>query len=239
MSSGKVRIAKIPPVKLLLFDLDGTLLSTGGAGIRALDRAFLSLQRLVRASEGIDFAGRTDPLIIRDIFRSKLRREPRDKELQDICGHYLSALRTELDGADGYQVISGVAALLETLAARADAFLALGTGNLEEGARLKLERSGLNRYFPVGGFGSDAEERPEVLRHGVRRAAEKAGRPFQGRDVVVIGDTIHDVSAGKALGAVTVAVATGHASEKDLRAAGPDHVLPSFKDPSLLLSLLA
>ncbi len=226
-------------MKLLLFDLDGTLLSTGGAGLRALDRAFLSLQRLVRASDGISFAGRTDPLIIKDIFRIKLRREPRDKEVQDICGHYISALRTELDTSDGYEVLSGVAALLETLASRADAFLALGTGNLEEGARLKLEKAGFNRYFSVGGFGSDAEDRPEVLRHGVRRASEKAGRPFEGRDVVVIGDTPHDVSAGKALGAVTVAVATGHTSEQDLRATGSDHVIPSFRDPSLLLSLLS
>jgi phosphoglycolate phosphatase-like HAD superfamily hydrolase len=226
-------------MKLLLFDLDGTLVSTGGAGLRALDRAFLSLQRVVRASDGINFAGRTDPSIIRDIFRAKLNREPRDAEMRDIFTHYLSALKTELEVSDGYQVHTGVEPLLEALAIRAaDAFLALGTGNLEEGARLKLEPASLNKYFSVGGFGSDAEDRPEVLRHGVRRAAEKAGRPFEGRDVVVIGDTIHDVSAGKALGAVTVAVATGHASEGELRASGADVVLPSLRDFSPLLSLL-
>ena len=226
-------------MKLLLFDIDGTLVTTGGAGVRALDRAFLSLQRVPRASEGLSFAGRTDISIMRDIFKNKLRREPREKEVQDICRHYLSALRTELESAEGYHVLDGVAAVLELLAPRADFFLALGTGNLEEGARLKLERGGLNRYFSVGGFGSDAEDRPEVLRHGVRRAAEKAGRSFSGKDVVVIGDTVHDVTAGKAIGAVTVAVAAGHAAEADLRAAGPDHFLSSLGRPSALLDLLS
>jgi phosphoglycolate phosphatase-like HAD superfamily hydrolase len=227
-------------MKLLLFDLDGTLVTTGGAGVRALDRAFLSLQRVVRASDGMSFAGRTDPSIIKDIFKLKLRREPREKELQDIYGHYLSGLRGELEAsAESYKILDGVSEVLGLLAGRSDVFLALGTGNLEEGARIKLAPGDLNRYFSVGGFGSDADDRPEVLRHGVRRASDKAGRPFSGKDVVVIGDTVHDVTAGRAIGAVTVAVAAGHASEAELRGAGPDHFLPSLRDPSLFIDLLS
>jgi phosphoglycolate phosphatase len=226
-------------MKLLLFDLDGTLVTTGGAGLRALDRAFLSLARLPRATEGISFAGRTDPFIIKEIFRLKLRRAPHPKELQDIFAYYLAALEAELHSPDDYKVMEGVAPLLDLLAGRTDVFLALGTGNLEGGARLKLEPAGLNKYFPVGGFGSDAEDRPEVLKAGVLRSSSRAGRPFAGADVVVIGDTIHDVSAGKAIGAVTVAVSNGHASPEELRAAGPDLLLSSLRDPSSFLSLLS
>jgi len=225
-------------MKLILFDLDGTLVSTGGAGLRALDVAFLSLQRLARASEGIPFAGRVDPVIIKDIFQTKLRRTPSENELRSLMDHYLTALAMELASADNYRILDGVEALLTVLAARPDVVLALGTGNLEAGARLKLERSGLNSYFAIGGFGSDAEDRAEVLRIGVRRAEEKAGHPFAPRDVFVVGDTPYDVAAGRALGAVTVAVGSGHASENELRAAGPDHFFPSLKEKDAFLSLL-
>jgi phosphoglycolate phosphatase-like HAD superfamily hydrolase len=226
-------------MKLILFDLDGTLVSTGGAGLRALDVAFLSLQRLARASEGISFAGRVDPAIIKDIFQTKLRRTPSENELRSLADHYLTALAMELASADHYRILDGVEALLAALAARPDVFLALGTGNLERGARLKLERSGLNSYFVIGGFGSDAEDRAEVLRIGVRRAEEKAGRPFAPRDVFVVGDTPYDVAAGRALGAVTVAVGSGHAAREELLAAGPDHFLPSLKEKDAFLGLLA
>jgi phosphoglycolate phosphatase len=225
-------------VELILFDLDGTLVSTGGAGLRALDRAFLSLQRLARASEGVPFAGRVDPVIIKDIFQKKLRRVPSEKETRDVVDHYLTALGLELDSADNYRVLDGVEPLLAALAARPDVVLALGTGNLEAGARLKLERSGLNPYFAVGGFGSDAEDRAEVLRTGVRRAEEKTGLRFAPRDVFVVGDTPHDVAAGRALGAVAVAVASGHATREELLASGPDHFFLSLADKDAFLGLL-
>lgn len=226
-------------VKLFLFDLDGTLVTTGGAGVRALDRAFLSLLRVPRASEGADFAGRTDPTIFKEIFRRRLNREPHPVEFSNLVEHYLSALESELLEAPGYKLMDGIAEVLEVLARRdRHAFLALGTGNFERGARLKLTPGDLNKYFSTGGYGSDAEDRPEVLRRGVQRAAEKAGRPFAGNEVVVIGDTIHDVSAGKAIGAITVAVADGSTSPEALKASGPDIFVPSLRDPSILLNLL-
>jgi phosphoglycolate phosphatase-like HAD superfamily hydrolase len=128
--------------------------------------------------------------------------------------------------------------LLTGLRPRSDVTLALGTGNLERGARIKLEPSGLNEFFPFGGFGSDAEARAEVLGAGVRRAEERIGAPLLRKNVWVIGDTILDVQAGKAIGAMTVAVACGHGSRDDLRAAGPDIYLDDFTDARLFLQAL-
>lgn len=226
-------------MKLILFDLDGTLVTTGGAGVRALERAFLSLQRLPRACEGVVLSGRTDPAIIRGLFSDRLHREPTPKEFQDIVEHYLTALSVELDSAQGYKVKEGLVPLLDALVRRSDVFLALGTGNFEQGARLKLGPSGLNKYFQTGGFGSDHEVRAEVLRIGVRKSEEAAKVHFSPRDVFVVGDTVHDVAAGKAIGAVTVAMGTGHASEEELRKSLPDHYLPSFADGEAFLRLLA
>lgn len=226
-------------MKLLLFDLDGTLVTTGGAGLRALERAFLMLHRIPRAPEGIPFAGRTDPLIVRDIFRAKARRAPSPEEMEEVCRHYLWFLDDELaNRPDGYQVMEGAGELLELLSVREGLLMALGTGNLEKGARIKLERAGFNRYFPFGGFGSDAEDRADMLRAAVRRAEDRAGRRFRGRDVFVIGDTILDVRAGKAIGAVTVAVANGHGNAAELRVSGPDVYLESLAAPDAFLGLI-
>jgi phosphoglycolate phosphatase-like HAD superfamily hydrolase len=222
-------------MKLLLFDLDGTLVSTGGAGLRALDRAFHSLHGIARAMQGISPAGKTDPSIIREVFQTKLQRSPEKGEVRAVCESYLNCLSEEMARRNGYRVMKGVAALLENLARRSDVILALGTGNLEPGARIKLAPSGLNDYFPFGGFGSDAEERAEVLRAGVRRARERTGRSFAGEDVLVIGDTILDVRAGKAIGAFTVAVACGHGKSGELQAAGPDVFMRSFEETEALL----
>lgn len=224
--------------KLLLFDLDGTLVSTGGAGLKALDRAFEELHGLKRAMRGISPAGKTDPLIVREIFEKKLERRPLLEELSAVCGAYLEFLPEEIGRSQDYRVMEGIPPLLEKLKGREDVVLALGTGNLEKGARIKLEPSGLNKYFPFGGFGSDAEVRAEVLRAGVRRAEAQAGRPFLLKDVLVIGDTILDVQAGKAIGAVTVAVACGHGKCEDLYAAEPDIYMDDFQDAAPLLEAL-
>jgi phosphoglycolate phosphatase len=227
-------------LKLLLFDLDGTLVSTGGAGLRALDRAFEKLHRLPKAMKGVTPAGKTDPLIVREVFEKKLERRATDAEVAEACEAYLSFLAEEMRtaAAQGYRVIEGVRDLLEDLRGRPDLLLALGTGNLERGARIKLEPSGLNMYFPFGGFGSDAEVRADVLRAGHRRAEARAGRAIPPTDVYVIGDTILDVQAGKAIGAVTVAVACGHGKCDELKAAQPDIYLEDFRDARELLTVL-
>jgi phosphoglycolate phosphatase len=220
-------------MKLFLFDLDGTLVSTGGAGLRALDRAFVGLHSLERATNGISPAGKTDPFIVREIFETKLGRPPVDGEIDRVCEAYLDYLPGEIRDSRGYRVMDGVADFLDELRGKEETLVGLGTGNLERGARIKLERGGLNGYFLFGGFGSDAEERAEVLRAGVRRAEERAGKKIAPRDVFVIGDTILDIRAGKAIGAVTVAVGCGHGKERELCASEPDHFVPSFRHTAL------
>ena len=225
-------------MKLLLFDLDGTLVSTGGAGLRALDRAFAALFGLRGAMEGISPAGKTDPLIVREVFEKKRGTRPAAEDVRRVCESYLAFLSEEVPKSPGYRVMEGIRELLDRLWAEKGALLALGTGNLERGARIKLEPGGLNRYFNFGGFGSDAEARADMLRAGVRRAEERTGMVFPLRDVFVIGDTILDVKAGKEVGAVTVAVACGHGKRDDLRVAQPDVYMESFADPAPLWKAL-
>jgi phosphoglycolate phosphatase-like HAD superfamily hydrolase len=128
--------------------------------------------------------------------------------------------------------------LLEILFPRQDVLLALGTGNLERGARIKLEPGRLNDYFSFGGFGSDAEARVEVLRAAVTRAEERTGHLYRARDVFVIGDTVLDMKAGRAIGATTVAVASGHGEEGLLLASGPDIFMKSFLEAEGFLDSL-
>lgn len=227
------------PAHILLFDLDGTLILTGGAGVRALDRAFRDLYGLEDAGRGVAFRGRTDLSIIRDIVEGKLQRALEARDVERICDRYLGYLEEEVRQSPTYRVLPGVDRLLPLLAARADCLVGLGTGNLEAGARIKLARADLNRFFPFGGFGSDAENRVEVLRQAVARGE---ARPGPGRDgparVVVIGDTHLDVQSGRALGARTVAVATGGESAASLREAGPDLLLPDLSDAQAFLEML-
>jgi phosphoglycolate phosphatase-like HAD superfamily hydrolase len=228
------------PARILLFDLDGTLLLTGGAGVRALNRAFQDLYGLQEAGRGVPFAGRTDLGIIRDIVEWKLHRPLEEEDAAAICERYLHYLEGEVERSATYRVLPGVPALLTLLTSRPDCLVGLGTGNLEAGARIKLARADLNRYFTFGGFGSDAESRVEVLRCAVARG--EARRAQSGADgparVFVIGDTHLDVESGRALGARTVAVATGMESAEALERAGPDHLLADLTDPGTFLRIL-
>jgi phosphoglycolate phosphatase-like HAD superfamily hydrolase len=208
-------------VKLLLFDIDQTLVNTGGAGLRALDRACQKLFDIDHAMDGISPHGKTDPAIVREILRVRLENpSPSRREIETILESYLYFLKDEIRLSPAYRVLPGILALLDHLVAHEDALLGLATGNIEMGGRVKLERGGLNRYFDFGGFGSDSEDRTELVRKAAVRAADKSGRSFQPQDVFVIGDTPLDIAAGKNAGFKTVGVATGSYSEEQLLAAG-------------------
>lgn len=211
---------------------------TGGAGLRALDRAFHTLYGISCVVDGVSMAGKTDPAIIRQVFEKTLGRLAGNRDVEEIGDNYLTFLNGEIKSSPGYHVMEGVQELLENLVGREDVLLALGTGNLERGARIKMERGGLNPYFLFGGFGSDAEDRREVLKTAVRRGEERVNRPFALKDIFVIGDTILDVRAGKAIGAVTVAVGSGFGQEADLRASRPDLYIDSFLKAGLFYKLL-
>jgi phosphoglycolate phosphatase-like HAD superfamily hydrolase len=225
--------------RILLFDVDGTLIRSGGAGARALERAVAEAFSLGDVRAGFSFAGGTDPAIFRRLL-ADFGVEPTDAALARTFGVYLDILRDEIERAESYRVNPGVEDALESLAAQDPAALAvgLGTGNVEPGARIKLARADLNRHFPFGGFGSDAEDRAELLRAGAARGAARLGCALDACDVLVVGDTPLDVSAAHAIGARCLAVATGGGTRADLAAAGADHLVDTLADPAALAALL-
>jgi len=208
-------------VVLLLFDIDQTLVNTGGAGLRALNRACQKLFQVENAMDGISPHGKTDPAIVREILRVRLKKpSPSSGEINTVLEAYLSFLKDEVHLSPTYRVLPGIVSLLDHLVVHDDAVLGLATGNIEMGGRLKLERGDLNRYFEFGGFGSDAEDRTELVRKGAERAACKKGRAFRPDYTFVIGDTPLDIEAGRRAGFKTVGVATGSYSVERLLEAG-------------------
>jgi phosphoglycolate phosphatase-like HAD superfamily hydrolase len=225
--------------RLLLFDLDWTLVYTGGAGLHALNFVFEKLFHIPQAMKKVTPDGKTDPAICREMIRTHLNREPQGDEIETLCRGYLMRLAEEVPISPGYRILPGVPALLEALSHQQDILFGLGTGNLEEGARIKLARADLMKYFRFGGYSSDAEDRPSVLRAAVRRGEVLAGKSIAPREVVVIGDNIRDVQAGKAIGAMTVAVATGPMTYEELSASDPDYTFHDLSDTKTVLRVLA
>jgi phosphoglycolate phosphatase-like HAD superfamily hydrolase len=218
-------------VSLLLFDIDGTLLLSGGAGIRAMTRAFDEVFDVRDAFAGSDVAGRTDRFILSGaLTRAGLPDTPEQHHL--FREAYISLLREEiLKPATGrYGLMPGIQALLDRLRDRGTVHFALLTGNYEPAAYVKLGHFGIDGFFEWGAFGEESTERDELARIALRRA-EKRGLPATAREQsVVIGDTPHDVACARAIGARVLAVATGNFSEQELRASGADVTMPDLSD---------
>ena len=214
---------------LLLFDIDGTL-TWGGPAKEAFGFALEGTFGTAGPIADHDFSGKTDPLIMRELLTAAGHASCEiEAGLPRFWDLYLSELDARI-GAEPVTVLPGVRALVGALAARDDVFLGLVTGNVEGAAMLKLRSAGLWERFPVGGFGSDHEARNELPAVALRRAAAHWGRPFRGEHAVIIGDTPRDIECSRAVGAATVAVATGRFSAEDLRDAGADRVLAGFAD---------
>lgn len=208
-------------MKLLLFDIDQTLINTGGAGLRALDRACLKLFGLANSMQGISPHGKTDPAIVRELFREKLgSSSPSASDIASVLEAYVSFLRQEVFESPTYCVLPGVVSLLSEMIGRSDVMVGLETGNIELGARIKLDRGGLNPYFSFGGFGSDFEDRTQLVRQAADRAADRNGGAISPSDTFVIGDTPLDIEAGARCGFKTVGVATGSYSVQQLLECG-------------------
>lgn len=233
-----------PPIPILiLFDVDGTLVDTAGAGRIAMQRAFveiLGVDAVGKARGTVRFAGMTDPKILEELARvagiSGTRMGRMDGSLR---GAYLAHLSEIMATPEPRRrVLPGIATLLRDLERREGVHLGLLTGNLEEGARRKLEPFGLNRYFPGGGFSSDAPERREIARIAREKMQKLAGVAFPADRVTVVGDTEHDVDCARANGFRAVAVVTGWTAREVLEAAGPDALLDDLADPAAALAAL-
>jgi len=225
-------------MKILLFDIDGTLLLTGGAGLRAMNRAFVHLYGIEEKFSGKNLAGRTDTSIFRDA--AEECGFPYDADsLEEFKEEYFAALPQELNTpARDKRLMPGVQELLTALNARNDVYLGLLTGNWRKSGYLKLAVFGLDRFFTFGAFSEDSEIRPDLLPYAVRRCQLKYNRKPEPQDIFVIGDTPSDIQCAKPHGAVSVAVAAAHYKEKDLDAFQPDHILTDFTDLDAALRIL-
>lgn len=220
-----------------LFDIDGTLLSTGGAGQAAMEAALQEEFGIADvAAHGIPTAGRTDRAIIADLltfFSIPLT----DENVARFLKAYLTHLPDHLKNRPG-SVLPGIPELLDALSGREDLLLGLLTGNFREGARLKLEHYRLQQHFGFGGFGDRHLERDDVAREALGELRKRCDGQLVMERVWVIGDTPADVRCARAIGAQVFAVATGSYTAEELEAAGPDYLLPDFRDTAPLLDVL-
>jgi phosphoglycolate phosphatase len=216
-------------ISAVLFDIDGTLLVTGGAGAVAWQRAFRELHGIDADIEEHTHAGMTDPEIAAIVFREVIGRDGDEAERAAAIAGYLSHLEDAIEESGGYRVMPGIEALLPRLAGEG-VLLGLVTGNIEAAAQIKLARAGLNRFFAFGGYGSDSSDRTELTRRAVERGGVVSGSPLDPEATFAVGDTPRDVKAGHGAGIRVVGVATGSYSVEQLREAGADWALVTVED---------
>jgi phosphoglycolate phosphatase len=221
--------------RLVLFDIDGTLLSAGGISSRAMADALVDAFGTAGAADEYDYSGKTDPQIVRDLMRGAGVSDERiDAGMSAVLADYRSTLDARLR-PEHVRAKPGVEAVVVALAADVRVTLALLTGNIEPCARAKLAPLGLNRHFPFGAYGSDHEDRYRLPSVAVARAMDHTGTTFSGQEVVIIGDSIHDVLCGRSLGVRAVAVATGKTPRDRLAIEQPHALLDDLSDTARAL----
>lgn len=231
-------------MRLILFDIDGTLLWTDGAGRRAIHRAMLDEMGTAGPIEGYRFDGKTDPQIVRELLELAGHPECSSEDrIAAVCRRYVTLLTTELaKPTQTTRTLQGVEELLAALEpheARGRAIVGLLTGNLEHGAALKLRAAGIDPgRFAVGAYGSDSCKRSDLPAIAAERAARKTGRRFTGADIMIVGDTPDDIACGRPIGARVLAVATGFFDAAALRAAGAAFVFETLSDTDAVLDAL-
>ncbi|MEK6689683.1 MAG: HAD family hydrolase [Nitrospirota bacterium] len=219
--------------KLILFDIDGTLISSGGAGTRALNKSFNEIFSIPDGFKGVRMAGKTDIEIMKEgMFRHNIN--PEDKLVKKMVNGYIYHLGKEINN-NGRHLKPGIKEIINKLKNVDGFYLGLLTGNLEKGARLKLEPFGINPYFPFGAFGSDDENRNRLLPIALKKFSDIYKISIMPEDTVVIGDTPRDVACSKPFGAFSVVVATGPYSFEKLQNSGADLVLKDLRDQKRLI----
>ena len=224
---------------VLLFDVDGTLVTTGGVGRRALEIAFERSFDRRDACRTFRLDGMTDRAIVRTGMRA-IGIEPTEALIDRVLVDYLLVLAEEVAAAPAanYRVHAGMAQTLDAARGHGDIAVGLGTGNIREGARIKLERVSIYDRFPFGGFGCDAEDRTALIRRGAERGAAILGAPIEECRVVVIGDTPKDVAAAAAIGAESIGVGTGSFTPEQLVAAGATRAFSNLAAPGAMDAVL-
>ncbi|MBU4484279.1 HAD hydrolase-like protein [bacterium] len=217
--------------KIFLFDIDGTLISSGGSGNKSLNIAFEKMFGIKAVMNLIKPAGMTDPVIVRALYKITLNKESvLRSEIDNVLDEYLKVLPDIIQNAERYRVLDGVYEVLGFLQNRSDSLLGLGTGNLEKGARIKLARGDLNKYFNFGGFSDDAEKREDILAAAKIKAEKILGSKVDDQDIFVVGDTQLDVRACKKNNFKMIAVASGSPSYEDLQKERPDYLINSLAE---------
>jgi phosphoglycolate phosphatase-like HAD superfamily hydrolase len=217
---------------------DGTLITDRGAARDAFREALASVYGYRGDLARYDFSGRTDPQIAHMVLRDAgIAKEDVEAEMPRLWELYLAGLAVNAT-PERVQVMPGIRELLAELENHAEVVLALLTGNIEPGARLKLGGAGLNDYFPFGAFGSDSADRTDLPPIAMRRASEHLGRNFRGADVVIIGDSIYDVRCGVPYEATTIAVASGKTPAEKLRAENPKHFFENAADLGAMMNAI-
>ncbi|MFL5402885.1 MAG: HAD family hydrolase [Gemmatimonadales bacterium] len=232
---------KSSPRKLVLFDIDGTILLTAGAGRRAIVAALGEEVGPSTAFDRVRFDGKTDPQIVSELLEAAGHRGPHAPDRVNIvCRRYVDLLARELEESPARTtVMPGVPVLLDRLEALEGVVLGLLTGNLAEGAALKLRAAGLDpRRFRLGAYGSDAADRPELAPIAAGRAQPFFGRVPSGAEIVIIGDTPADITCGRCIDARAVAVATGAYSVTQLEACGPHAVFADLTDTDRVMEAI-
>jgi phosphoglycolate phosphatase len=232
-------MADTDSAKLILFDVDGTLVLSGGAGVRAMNRAFEALGGVGDAFAGVRMAGRTDQAIVLDVL-SRLGLSLDESWHRRFRETYFACLREEIEHpAPEKRMMPGIRPLLDALVARDDVWMGLLTGNFEEGARIKLAHFDLAGYFAWGAFAEDSADRNALVPIALARAAEQGAPGFARDRVFVVGDTPLDVACARAAGVRAIAVATGPYDTGTLRASGADAVFADLSDGAAFLQAIA
>ena len=225
--------------KILLFDIDGTLLLTGGAGRVAFEEAFLEIFGIQNIWGDLIPDGKTDPAIVEELSEKSLGRPLRKNEYDSLLKRYLIRFRVEIQRSQRFRLMPGVPELLKRLAGKDNVLVGLATGNFEEPAWLKLERGGIRNFFSFGGFGSDSHIRSEILRIAVARAEQILREKAELARTYVIGDTDHDVRAAKKLGLKSIVVTTGSMKAEVFSGANePTYLLRDLSDQEAFLKLI-
>ena len=222
---------------LILWDIDCTLIDSGGAGERALR---LALKRELAIDDDLawlEYFGRTDVWIARALLQKHVG-EAKPEKIQQFLAAYLTALAEEICNPHA-RILPGISAIVADISRHSEITQGLLTGNLRHGAKIKLGHLGLWARFPFGAFADDAEQRDELGPHALHRAKAFHGVDFAPERVFVIGDTPHDVACGKAISAQTIAVATGRFSSEKLRAQNPSIVFENLADTDAFFSVVA